>query len=42
MNRLQSALTGQLTTAHEKIDLNLREKDEEVRKIRADREGTGV
>jgi coiled-coil domain-containing protein 40 len=42
MNRLQSALTNQLTQAHERIDLQLREKDEEVRKIRQEREETGV
>jgi len=34
MGRLQNALTKQLTDAHERVDLSLREKDEEVRKIR--------
>jgi len=42
MGRLQNALTKQLTDAHERIDLQLREKDEEVRKIRMSREETGV
>lgn len=42
MGRLQNALTKQLTDAHERVDLGLREKDEEVRKIRQSREETGV
>ena len=42
MARLQNALTKQLTDEHERVDLSLREKEEEVRKIRQDREETGV
>ena len=42
MARLQNALTKQLTDEHERVDLQLREKEEEVRKIRQDREETGV
>lgn len=42
MARLQNALTKQLTDEHERVDLQLREKEEEVRKIRQAREETGV
>ena len=42
MARLQNALTKQLTDEHERIDLQLREKEEEVRKVRQSREETGV
>ena len=42
MARLQNALTKQLTDEHERVDLQLREKEEEVRKIRQSREETGV
>lgn len=53
MQRLQNALTKQLTDEHERIDLQLREKvidiinlnhlkEEEVRKIKKRREETGV
>jgi hypothetical protein len=42
MVRLQNALTKQLTDEHERVDLQLREKEEEVRKVRASREETGV
>ncbi len=42
MARLQNALTKQLTDEHERVDLQLREKEEEVRKIRQGREETGV
>jgi len=42
MSRLQNALTKQLTDEHERVDLQLREKEEEVRKIRQGREETGV
>ena len=39
---LQNALTKQLTDEHERVDLQLREKEEEVRKVRQTREETGV
>jgi hypothetical protein len=42
MGRLQNALTKQLTDEHERVDLSLREKEEEVRKVRQGREQTGV
>ena len=42
MGRLQNALTKQLTDEHERIDLQLREKEEEVRNVRQKREETGV
>jgi hypothetical protein len=42
MVRLQNALTKQLTDEHERVDLGLREKEEEVRKVRQAREDTGV
>ena len=42
MARLQNALTKQLTDEHERVDLQLREKEEEVRKTRQSREETGV
>ena len=42
MTRLQNALTKQLTDEHERVDLQLREKEEEVRKVKKEREGTGV
>jgi coiled-coil domain-containing protein 40 len=42
MQRLQNALTKQLTDEHERIDLKLREKEEEVRKIKKKREEVGV
>lgn len=42
MTRLQNALTKQLTDEHERVDLNLREKEEEVRKVKKGREDTGV
>jgi hypothetical protein len=42
MTRLQDALTKQLTTEHERVDLSLREKEEEVRKVKKSREDTGV
>lgn len=42
MVRLQNALTKQLTDEHERVDLQLREKEEEVRKVRQSREDTGV
>jgi len=42
MARLQAALTKQLTDEHERVDLQLREKEEEVRKVKKDREDTGV
>lgn len=34
MARLQAALTKQLTDEHERVDLQLREKEEEVRKVK--------
>lgn len=42
MARLQAALTKQLTDEHERVDLQLREKEEEVRKVKKQREDTGV
>jgi len=42
MARLQAALTKQLTDEHERVDLQLREKEEEVRKVKKEREDTGV
>ena len=42
MARLQNALTKQLTDEHERVDLQLREGEETVRKIRQQREETGV
>ena len=42
MARLQNALTKQLTDEHERVDLQLREKEEEVRKVKKEREETGV
>jgi len=42
MARLQNALTKQLTDEHERVDLQLREKEEEVRKVKKEREDTGV
>ena len=42
MARLQAALTKQLTDEHERVDLQLREKEEEVRKVKKTREDTGV
>ena len=42
MARLQAALTKQLTDEHERVDLQLREKEEEVRKVKKNREDTGV
>ena len=42
MARLQNALTKQLTDEHERVDLQLREKEEEVRKVKKQREDTGV
>jgi len=35
-------LTKQLTDEHERIDLQLREKEEEVRNVKKQREDTGV
>jgi len=42
MARLQNALTKQLTDEHERVDLQLREKEEEVRSVRKGREENGV
>ena len=42
MNRLQNALTKQLTDEHERTDLALREKEEKLRKVRQNREEIGV
>lgn len=42
MARMQNALTKQLTDEHERVDLKLRENEEAVRKIRQQREETGV
>ena len=42
MARMQNALTKQLTDEHERVDLKLRESEETVRKIRQQREETGV
>ncbi len=42
MQRLQNAMTKQLTAEHERVDLKLREKEEEVRKIKKRREEVGV
>jgi len=42
MARLQNALTKQLTDEHERVDLQLREKEDEVRRVKKDREETGV
>ena len=42
MARLQAALTKQLTDEHERVDLQLREKEEERRKVRQERDDTGV
>lgn len=42
MQRLQNALTKQLTDEHERVDLKLREKEEEVRKVKKKREEVGV
>ena len=42
MARMQNALTKQLTDEHERVDLKLREGEESVRKIRQQREETGV
>lgn len=42
MKRVQAALTKQLTDEHERRDLQLREKEEELRKVKKHREETGV
>ena len=42
MKRVQAALTKQLTDEHERKDLQLREKEEELRKVKKEREETGV
>lgn len=42
MQRVQAALTDQLTNEHERRDLQLREKEEELRKVKKKREETGV
>lgn len=42
MARMQNALTKQLTDEHERADLKLREAEEAVRKVRMEREETGV
>lgn len=42
MQRVQAALTEQLTNEHERRDLQLREKEEELRKVKKRREETGV
>ena len=42
MSRIQAALTKQLTDEHERRDLQLREKEEELRKVKKEREEVGV
>ena len=42
MARIQAALTKQLTDEHERRDLQLREKEEELRKVKKGREEVGV
>ena len=42
MSRIQAALTKQLTDEHERRDLQLREKEEELRKVKKHREEVGV
>lgn len=42
MSRIQAALTKQLTDEHERRDLQLREKEEELRKVKKTREEIGV
>ena len=42
MGRLQAALTKQLTDEHARVDLQLREKEESRRKVRKERDETGV
>lgn len=42
MSRIQAALTKQLTDEHERRDLQLREKEEGLRKVKKEREEVGV
>lgn len=42
MSKFQAALTKQLTDEHERRDLQLREKEEELKKVKKDREEVGV
>lgn len=42
MSRIQAALTKQLTDEHERRDLQQREKEEELRKVKKGREEVGV
>lgn len=42
MSRIQAALTKQLTDEHERRDLQQREKEEELRKVKKEREEVGV
>lgn len=42
MSRIQTALMKQLTDEHERRDLQLREKEEELRKVKKGREEVGV
>jgi len=42
MSRIQAALTKQLTDEHERRDLQLREKEEELKKVKKNREEIGV
>ena len=42
MQKVQDALTKQLTAEHERRDLQLREKEESLRKVKKTREETGV
>ena len=42
MSRIQGALTKQLTDEHERRDLQLREKEEELKKMKKGREEVGV
>ena len=42
MQRAQAALTEQLTNEHERRDLQLREKEEELKNVKKSREEVGV
>ena len=42
MSKMQKALQNQLSKEHERVDLNLKEREEEMRNIRRTREETGV